>query len=174
MPPVAQLAALLRQLAANPKTRAQAVALAQQAAAWVAKGGVGAVRQRQGQRAIAELLARQTKGAKLSYKTVIRGQTYTVVWADDKPLAAFPPFEGDIEDELRRFDTALLVDPPPTRSRIWEPEWWAPPGKNRVWEREWWVRPGKTRVWTRDWWDKNREGTDDRSSTENPEQRGDA
>jgi hypothetical protein len=138
--PLPRLLDLLRQLGAQPESRERAIALAQQAAARLAKAGFSRTRQRQGQKAIAELLARQTKGAKLSYRTVLRGQLHTVVWVDDEPVAAFPPFDGELRDELGRFDTSLLVDPPEKRPKIWEAQWWTPPDKTRVWSRKRWQR----------------------------------
>jgi hypothetical protein len=146
----------VKQFATHPKTREQAMQLASKAAVAIAKGPFTSTLKARAQRATAELLARQTRGAKISYKTILGGQRHTVVWVDGVPQAAFPPWEGNLEDELRLFDTSLLEDPPKQSSNISQPEWWSPSGKYRVWESGWWLPPGRPRVWTRAWWDKDR------------------
>jgi|1185.fasta_scaffold13982_2 hypothetical protein len=155
-----QLVAALSALAKHPQTREEGLRLGGQAAELIAKGPFARTLKERAQKSTAELLARQTVGARLSYDTVLGGQRHTVVWIDDVPEAAFPPFDGDLRHALRRFDTSRLVDPPARRPEIWRAEWWLPPGKYRVWEQGWWLPPDRSKVWTRRWWDKDRQNPD--------------
>jgi len=100
------------------------------------------------QRRLAEALAHQIDGAKISYGTVIGGQRHFVVWLDDEPVQVFPAdISGDLTavPELKRFNRALLHDPPATPPRLWHREWWLPPGEPRVWEAEFWGKSGGER-----------------------------
>lgn len=148
--------ALVRKLLNQPRVRAELLAIAAQLGTAIAKSGRDGVWQARRQRALAEEVARQTEGAQLSYGTIIDGAKHAVVWADGEPIAAFPPYDGDLAAALSRFRRTGLTEPPPRKAKIWESEWWAPSGKYRVWQGEWWVPPGGPKVWNRAWWDKTR------------------
>jgi hypothetical protein len=109
--------------------RKAAAAAATSAGSWLAKSGVERFDARKTAReqvALAEGLARQI-GGKISYATVIGTETYTVVWSEGKPLAAFPPIDGneglEQRPELQGFAESSLKDPPPETAgranRLW-------------------------------------------------------
>jgi hypothetical protein len=128
--------------------RAQAVDLAFRASRGLASGEgnpVSRATQTRLQRRLAEALAHQVAGAKISYGTVIGGRRHFVVWLDDAPLQAFPAdVEGDLASvpELQHFNPELLCDPPAAPPRLWHRAFWAPPGEPRPWDSEFWGRPG--------------------------------
>jgi hypothetical protein len=137
----------LARLWASKMVRAQAMAIAVEASRRVIAGGDGAIPRATAtrvQRRLAEGLAHQIDGAKISYGTVIGGRRHFVVWVDDVPVQVFPAdVEGDLAavPELKRFNRALVRDPPTDPPRLWHREWWLPPGEPRVWESEFWGRP---------------------------------
>jgi hypothetical protein len=73
---------------------------------------------RRSHRTLAIELARQVKG-QYSERTIVSGRRRFVVWKDGKPIAAFPPVDGEVSEraELLGFDTADIKDPPPVTSR---------------------------------------------------------
>lgn len=120
---------LVRKAAQNKTVRKAAATAATSAGSWLAKSGVerfGARKAAKEQVALAEGLARQI-GGKVSYKTVIGTETYTVVWSEGKPLAAFPPIDGnkglEQRPELQGFAASSLRDPPSEHvgraNRLW-------------------------------------------------------
>jgi hypothetical protein len=95
------------------------------------------------QRRLAEALAHQIAGAKISYGNVIGGRRHFVVSLDDAPLQVFPAdVEGDLSQvpELKHFDRGLLREPPAAPPRLWQREWWTPPGEPPIWDPEFWRR----------------------------------
>jgi hypothetical protein len=156
---------LVRKLLQQPKVRDELLRIARDLGKAIAKSGLGPAWQARRQKALAEEVARQTEGGRLSYATVFRddGSKRTVVWVDGEPLAAFPPYDGDLTAALSRFPRSDLVDPPTRKPKIWESQWWAPPAKYRVWEGEWWLPPDRPKVWQRAWWQKSR-GDEDPSA----------
>jgi hypothetical protein len=147
--PVAPL--VLKALAAlwsSKMVRAQAVNLAFRASRGLMSGEGSPMSRATStrlQRRLAEALAHQIEGAKISHGTVIGGRRHFVVWLDDAPVQVFPAdVEGDLAavPELKHFNRALLREPPATPPRLWHREWWLPPGEPRVWESEFWGRPG--------------------------------
>jgi hypothetical protein len=127
--------------------RSQAVNLAFEASRKVISGGESPMSRAMStrlQRRLAEALAHQVDGAKISYGTVIGGRRHFVVWLDDAPLQVFPAdVDGDLASvpELEHFNRALLHDPPTAPPHLWQREWWLPPGEPRVWNSEFWGRP---------------------------------
>jgi hypothetical protein len=110
---------LVRKAAQNRTVRKAAAAAATSAGSWLAKSGVERFDARKAARqqvALAEGLARQI-GGKISYATVIGTETYTVVWSEGTPVAAFPPIDGheglEQRPELQGFAESSLKDPPP-------------------------------------------------------------
>jgi hypothetical protein len=138
----------LTRLWASKMVRAQATKLAFDASRRVMAADDGPVTRAmstRAQRRLAEALAHQIDGAKISYGTVIGGRRHFVVWADDAPVQVFPAdVDGDLAavPELKRFNRALLREPPGEPPRLWHREWWLPPGEPRVWDSEFWGRPG--------------------------------
>ncbi|MDQ4144617.1 MAG: hypothetical protein M3198_12915 [Actinomycetota bacterium] len=47
----------------------------------------------------------------------IDGERHVIVWRDGKPLSAFPPVKGDLEEKLRFFDRERLKRPEDLRRR---------------------------------------------------------
>jgi hypothetical protein len=127
--------------------RAQAMNIAMQASRRVMadeEGPASRAMAVRAQRRLAEALAHQIDGAKISYGTVIGGRRHFVVWLDDKPVQVFPAdIPGDLAavPELEHFNRGLLHDPPSTPPRLWHRGWWLPPGEPRLWEAEFWGKP---------------------------------
>jgi hypothetical protein len=145
--PYFRILALVRKLLQEPKVRSELLAVGTQLGTAIAKSGRDGLWQARRQKALAEEVARQTEGGQLSYATIIDGVKHTVVWVDREPIAAFPPYDGDLAAALSRFRRSGLEEPPPRKAKVWESEWWAPPGKPRVWQGEWWRPPSKSKVW---------------------------
>ena len=159
----------VREALKDPANQKKLAAAFGTAAAKLAKSNLSKQRKERGQRALAEELARQTKDARISYRTILGDGLYTVVWVEGAPYQAFPPYNGDLNEALKSFNTDLLRMPPAQRAKVWERDWWAPPGKFRVTEAGWWAPPEGHKIWQSEWWQKDRPSGDRHAGDRNTE-----